>query len=219
MLEWMVSSSLLILAVLAARRLLGERISGTARYALWLVVLARLLIPVQLFSAPVSLEALLPESPAVEEALDETALYAFPDSELSGTFDEPLPEDAPTGVMAVGTHGQRILGAWVEYHDGCTVQTREGWTEYRFYADWRDVLILFYLAGAAVMLGVLTVSNLRFARRLRRRTRRTAMTPTGCTSRSTPATAATARAATIPARSAAPMVITRRTLCSRSACT
>lgn len=34
-----------------------------------------------------------------------------------------------------------------------------------------------------------------------------------------PATAATARAATIPARSAAPMVITRRTLCSRSACT
>ena len=169
MLEWMVSSSLLILAVLAARRLLGERISGTARYALWLVVLARLLIPVQLFSAPVSLGALLPESPAVEEVLDETALYAFPDPELSGTFDEPLPEDAPTGVMAVGTHGQRILGAWVEYHDGCTVQTREGWTGYRFYADWRDVLILFYLAGAAVMLGVLTVSNLRFARRLRRR--------------------------------------------------
>lgn len=74
------------------------------------MVLARLLIPVQLFSAPVSLEALLPESPAVEEALDETALYAFPDPELSGTFDEPLPEDAPTGVMAVGTHGQRILG-------------------------------------------------------------------------------------------------------------
>ena len=31
--------------------------------------------------------------------------------------------------------------------------------------------------------------------------------------------AAAARAATIPARSAAPMVITRRTLCSRSACT
>lgn len=34
-----------------------------------------------------------------------------------------------------------------------------------------------------------------------------------------PGHGATARAATIPARSAAPMVITRRTLCSRSACT
>ena len=91
MLEWVISSSVLILAVLAARWLLRDRISGTVRYALWLVVLVRLLVPVSLFSAPVSLEALLPDSPAVEEALGQTALYAFPDSERSGTFDEPLP--------------------------------------------------------------------------------------------------------------------------------
>lgn len=169
MLEWMVSSSLLILAVLAARRLLRDRISGTVRYGLWLVVLVRLLVPVSLFSAPVSLESLLPRSPAVEEALGQTALYAFPDPERSGSFDEPLPEDAPTGVMGVRTHGQRILGAWVEYHDGCMVQTREGWTEYRFYADWRDVLFLVYLTGAAGTALVMAVSNLGFARRLRRR--------------------------------------------------
>ena len=85
MLEWVISSSVLILAVLAARWLLRDRISGTVRYALWLVVLVRLLVPVSLFSAPVSLEALLPDSPAVEEALGQTALYAFPDSERSGT--------------------------------------------------------------------------------------------------------------------------------------
>lgn len=126
MLEWVISSSVLILAVLAARYLLRDRISGTVRYALWLVVLVRLLVPVSLFSAPVSLETLLPESPAVEEALSQTALYAFPDPERSGTFDEPLPEDVPTGVLGVGIHGQRILGVWVEYHDGCSVQTREG---------------------------------------------------------------------------------------------
>ena len=167
MLEWGISSSVLILAVLAARWLLRDRISGTVRYALWLVVLVRLLVPVSLFSAPVSLEALLPDSPAVEAALAQTALYAFPDR--SGAFDEPLPEGVPTGVLGVGVHGQRILGAWVEYHDGCMVQTREGWTEYRFYADWRDVLILAYLAGAGVTALVMAVSNLRFARRLRRR--------------------------------------------------
>ncbi len=79
MLEWVISSSVLILAVLAARYLLRDRISGTVRYALWLVVLVRLLVPVSLFSAPVSLEALLPDSPAVEEALGQTALYVFPD--------------------------------------------------------------------------------------------------------------------------------------------
>lgn len=168
MLEWIISSSLLILAVLAARHLLGERISGTARYALWLVVLLRLLVPVQFLSLPVDWQSLLPETPAVEEALAQPALYAFPDPERSGTFEEPLPEDVPTGVVAVGTHGQRILGAWVEYHDGCVVQTRESWTEYRFYADWRDLLFLLYLAGAAIVLGELVVSNLRFARKLRR---------------------------------------------------
>lgn len=167
MLEWMLSSSVLILAVLAARWLLRDRISGTVRYALWLIVLVRLLVPVSLFSAPVSMEALLPDSPAVEEALAQPALYAFP--EQSGTFSEPPPEDAPTGVVSVGTYGQRILGAWVEYHNGCSVQTREGWTEYRFYADWRDVLILAYLAGAVVTALVMAVSNLGFARRLRRR--------------------------------------------------
>lgn len=167
MLEWMLSSSVLILAVLAARWLLRDRISGTVRYALWLIVLVRLLVPVQIFSAPVSMEALLPDSPAVEEALAQPALYAFP--EQSGTFSEPPPEDAPTGVVSVGTYGQRILGVWVEYHNGCSVQTREGWTEYRFYADWRDVLILAYLAGAVVTALVMAVSNLGFARRLRRR--------------------------------------------------
>ena len=110
MLEWMVSSSLLILAVLAARRLLRDRISGTVRYGLWLVVLVRLLVPVSLFSAPVSLEALLPDSPAVEEALGQTALYAFPDPERSGTFDEPLPEDVPTGVLGCASTASAFSG-------------------------------------------------------------------------------------------------------------
>ena len=51
MLEWIVTSSLLILLVLLLRRL---PIAPWQRYALWLVVLVRLLVPVQLFSLPAS---------------------------------------------------------------------------------------------------------------------------------------------------------------------
>jgi len=51
-LEWAVSSSVVILAVLAIRATLGKRISAWLRYALWGVVLLRLLVPVQLFSVP-----------------------------------------------------------------------------------------------------------------------------------------------------------------------
>lgn len=48
LLQWFVTSSVLILAVLALRRLLGGRISPRVKYALWAVVLVRLLVPFQL---------------------------------------------------------------------------------------------------------------------------------------------------------------------------
>lgn len=53
LLEWIVTASLLILVVVILRALLKKRISARLRYALWAVVLARLLIPVQLFPSPV----------------------------------------------------------------------------------------------------------------------------------------------------------------------
>ncbi len=49
--EWIISSTLLIAAVLAVRFVLRGKISLRLRYALWLVVLVRLLVPVQLFTS------------------------------------------------------------------------------------------------------------------------------------------------------------------------
>ena len=60
LMEWVLISSLLILAVIALRALLGRRISAGLRYALWAVVLVRLLVPLQFFSLPVL--ANLPEA-------------------------------------------------------------------------------------------------------------------------------------------------------------
>ena len=45
LIPWAISSVLLILAVLAVRWLTRDRLSSVNRYALWLVVLIRLLIP------------------------------------------------------------------------------------------------------------------------------------------------------------------------------
>ena len=53
LIQWAVTSSVLILAVILVRTLLGKRMGAGLRYALWAVVLLRLLIPVQLFSVPV----------------------------------------------------------------------------------------------------------------------------------------------------------------------
>ena len=52
--EWIISSSVLIAAVLLGRRLLRGRISLRLQYALWAVVLGGLLLPVQLFTSDYS---------------------------------------------------------------------------------------------------------------------------------------------------------------------
>ena len=49
--EWIISSSLLIAAVLLGRLLLRGRISLRLQYALWAVALVRLLLPVQIFTS------------------------------------------------------------------------------------------------------------------------------------------------------------------------
>ena len=48
LIPWAISSVLLILAVLAGRWLTRDPLASVNRYALWLVVLIRLLIPIQL---------------------------------------------------------------------------------------------------------------------------------------------------------------------------
>ncbi|MCI8551708.1 MAG: hypothetical protein HFF56_01735, partial [Lawsonibacter sp.] len=55
MIQWAITSSVLILIVLAARFLLRDRLSARLKYALWGVVLLRLLVPFQVeLPAPVS---------------------------------------------------------------------------------------------------------------------------------------------------------------------
>ena len=53
-LSWFLSSSLLILIVILMRWILRNRISPILRYAIWLLVLARLLLPVNLASSTIS---------------------------------------------------------------------------------------------------------------------------------------------------------------------
>ena len=54
MIEWIVTSSALILLVLLLRVLIKDRVSPRLRYALWGLALLRLVIPVSLWESPVS---------------------------------------------------------------------------------------------------------------------------------------------------------------------
>ena len=152
MMEWIASSSLLILAVLFLRAVLGKRISAGLRYGLWSVVLARLLVPVSLFS--LSVIAL----PAVEppEALRQESIYVLPveskPAEGSGVrFAEDGRIEAPDsfGYARLEDEGRTVT----RYAEKISPLELLGWI---------------WAAGAAVMAVVLIIANVRFTIRLRR---------------------------------------------------
>ena len=141
-LNWVLTSSLLIAAVLLLRAVFGRRISARLRYALWAAVLVRLLIPGQFFTAP------------VEAPREFPALFAAP-SAASGAMPAektpPLPETVPAVSPAPS-------GEVSPPHEQPADRT----------APRPADLLWVWPAGSAVMAAVLAGSNLRFARRLRR---------------------------------------------------
>ena len=77
--EILLTSSVLILAVLLLRLAFRDRISRRAQYALWGLVLLRLLVPVSLPGVDFSvLSAVEPVGQAVAERLEQRMVYAMP---------------------------------------------------------------------------------------------------------------------------------------------
>ena len=145
MLEWALTSAALVLAALVLRELCGERLSCRARYALWLPVLARLLIPVQLFTANWGVQ-----TPPMPERVTQPSIYVLPVAHTEG--------DTGAGDPYVGDS----FGYSVPDADG------GGYTKYAEKWSVADVLRAVWLMGAVTLAAVLLASNLRFARRLRR---------------------------------------------------
>lgn len=160
MLMWAASSAVMILLVLAVRALGKNRLSCRARYALWLLVLARLLVPVQLFAA--SWGVFTPELPA---RVSERSVYVLP-VERTPVFQmdredfNRLREIYPS--MAVAPADPNSFGY--------SRLSPDGTEEVRYAARWSvaDILRAVWLAGALALALVLLASNLRFARFLQR---------------------------------------------------
>lgn len=170
MIEWAVSSSVLILLVLAVRALTKDHLSCRARYCLWLLVLVRLLVPMQLFTASWGLQAQeLPfrytmkslgyqryaELELPVNGFDENGKPVFEsrgDQEQWNSFLNREPKGVPKGSsMEAGASADLAEAVWYDFR----------WSI-------ADVLWAVWLAGAGMLAAVLLVSNLRFARSLRR---------------------------------------------------
>ncbi len=157
-LEWILSSVFLILAVLAIRALLGRRIGAGLRYALWLAVLARLLVPVPLFTSTV-VGMPVPEMP--------TLLSRVPADSFT------LPEDAapPEVVPAIPDPGALPPDVTVTVDPDAVIWE----SPVRVTLRPGEVLGIFWVMGSAAAAAVLLCSNGWFYLRLRRSRKRLEM--------------------------------------------
>lgn len=158
MLEWIISSSVLIILVLTVRAFGKNRLSCRVRYALWVLVLVRLLVPMQLFSASWGAATVeLPErvtepniyvlpierTPVVKKEEWDTLLQANPSIQM-------VPTDPNSfGYSRLSPDGSEV----VRYADKWSV---------------KDIVRAVWFTGAGLLAVVLLISNLRFLRRIRR---------------------------------------------------
>lgn len=164
MLELLITSSLLILAVLAARALLNGRISRRMQYALWALVLLRLLLPVSLPQSRASVLNALPDTAQVRLARpEEIPAETLPVPVDTETQTAPAPETDLAQPAADGTQAG-LSGGVSDITDGTSGSARH--PEWSF--NPAALLPVFWAAGALLTGGALLWANLRFALRLRR---------------------------------------------------
>lgn len=149
MTDWIVTSSVLIAAVLALRTALKGRISLRLQYALWLLVLVRLLVPVNPLSSSLSVMNALPPD-AVSHVTTASVNPVPPDTVSSS---EPEFHTAVLAGPSAASAAQSIAQSDAHSAPKLTLKT---------------ALLAVWLAGVLAVTAGLLVSNLLFARRLRR---------------------------------------------------
>ena len=130
MAEWILMSSLLIVIVLAVRALFRGRMGLRLRYALWLLVLLRLLVPGTVFQTGLSVLNYVP--------LSQTAAAQAQPSQSGGS--PSAPEAEPMPVRPEGEAEPRPSGP-AAAPDSAPAGA----------ADWRGVLTAVWLGGAGVL--------------------------------------------------------------------
>lgn len=150
MIEWIVSSSILITVIITLRYLFKGRISLHIQYALWVLVLVRLLVPFSFGNTGFSVLNILPENP--DEAL------------LSAVLSVGVPNDADTlpseGTAVPKNNAAAEIQSKMQQDTIANVESNT--------MDWGTIAFILWIAGVSVVGLFLLLSNLRFAARVKK---------------------------------------------------
>jgi len=119
MTEWILSSSILILIVILLRFCLKGRISLRLQYAIWGLVLARLLIPVSFGSTRISVVNLadaVQSQPAVQ-AITDVGKVNIPSQSFEAAYDQVVQEYEAAGIDVDSLQGSDLEALEYEAYD------------------------------------------------------------------------------------------------------
>ena len=166
LISWCVTSSILVAVFLLLRGTLFRKLSPRVRYALWGVVLLRLLVPFQIpsLSLPASAADLAPEVPVLSNRplSPDTAMgHAVIPSDLLEENGLTIADD---GTVQASQSGQ----------DAALWELQENGEVYMYFGGptlddvLRAAVVMVWAAGAGGVLLAVLAANLRFAQKLRR---------------------------------------------------
>ncbi len=178
---WTLSACVLILAVLLIRALFGRKLRPGFRYALWALVLVRLLIPGSLWTSPVSVGSAASGTRLARDLTvleDVESLALAPDGSLTGTLREsgPFPaRPAPSGDAPDRGTAPGVPAADSGEKQRVTIAenvTPRDFTRMSRTLTARRAARIVWIAGSAAVLAVFIVTNVSLYTRLGRRRRR-----------------------------------------------
>ena len=173
---WILESSLLVVMILGIRRAFTGRVRHAGIYALWLVVLIRLLVPVNVISTPFSVGDMVSQKVSAWY-LDEGAGQNGGSRSLSGRNDVPQAEggamidaDATqTLPEGGGRGGGRVnIRQHMEAEPGDVRAGENFFQKLAGIADWRKVLPRAWVTVSGGLLLWFLLSNLCLMKRLRK---------------------------------------------------
>ena len=173
---WVISSSVLILAVIAIRAIFGKRMSAGFRYALWALVLLRLLIPGTVFSSPVSVESAVSSAPVVGdmEKVRGVSSVSMSDGVVTGRVSYPRPAsqtiNISPAVTAAPVTDPAAPPAQPEAHQVIIAEnaTEEQFESIKRTVEARTVLNSVWLSGMGVMAAWFVFTHVRMYLTLRK---------------------------------------------------
>ena len=168
--EWIVTSSVLILIVLLLRTVLKGKISLRLQYALWGLVLIRLLLPVSIgqlrWSAASAAELLAPVEQTIDSSKLALPINEYYEFESMDAYDAFVEANKSSNLLGYKNPEFKQIGSSA---DGV-------WAVIPKTAPWHTVLRTVWIFGGTVTGIWFLFSNLHFGRKLRRE-RRTVCVP------------------------------------------